>query len=61
VQPTKCRDEVPPLRALDGSSHVVACHWAEQIKAGELKPQEREAVLTMRTVPLPGSEDPPPD
>jgi peptide/nickel transport system ATP-binding protein len=61
VQPTKCRDEAPPLRALDGSPHVVACHWAEQIKAGEIHPQAREPVLTMQTVPLPGSEDPPPD
>jgi peptide/nickel transport system ATP-binding protein len=61
VQPTKCRDDVPPLRTLDGSAHVVACHWAEQIKAGEITPQEREPVLTMQTVPLPGSEDPPPD
>src|SRR5256886_13797332 len=30
VQPTRCRDEVPPLRTL-GSGHRVACHWAEQI------------------------------
>jgi peptide/nickel transport system ATP-binding protein len=61
VQETKCRDEVPPLRALDGSAHVVACHWAEQIKAGEIQPQEHPPVLTMQTVPLPGSEELPPD
>ena len=44
IQPTRCRDEVPPLRAL-GSGHLVACHWAEKIKAGEIEPQEREAVF----------------
>jgi peptide/nickel transport system ATP-binding protein len=43
VQPTLCRDEEPPLREVAG--HLVACHWAEDIKAGKLQPQEREAVL----------------
>ena len=45
VQPTRCRDEVPELRAVDGPSHLVACHWAEKIKAGEIQPEEREIVL----------------
>jgi peptide/nickel transport system ATP-binding protein len=45
VQPTKCRDETPPLRSLGGDEHVVACHWAEEIKAGRLQPQAREAVF----------------
>jgi peptide/nickel transport system ATP-binding protein len=45
VQPTLCRDEVPPLRPLDGSQHLVACHWAEKIKAGAITPQEREPVF----------------
>jgi peptide/nickel transport system ATP-binding protein len=44
MQPTRCQDEVPELRELQ-PGHFVACHWAEQIKAGELKPQEREAVI----------------
>jgi peptide/nickel transport system ATP-binding protein len=44
IQPTRCRDEVPPLRAID-SGHLVACHWAEKIKAGEIQPQEREPVF----------------
>ena len=44
VQPTKCRDEPPPLRALAGE-HTVACHWAEQIRAGELAPMHREPVF----------------
>jgi peptide/nickel transport system ATP-binding protein len=44
VQPTRCRDEVPPLRKLS-SGHSVACHWAEDIKAGEIEPKEVEAVF----------------
>jgi len=44
VQPTLCRDEAPPLRELL-PGHVVACHWAEQIRAGELQPREREAIF----------------
>jgi peptide/nickel transport system ATP-binding protein len=32
VRPTRCHDEVPPLREVyDG--HQVACHWAEEIVA----------------------------
>jgi peptide/nickel transport system ATP-binding protein len=44
VQPTRCRDEPPPLRTL-GSEHTVACHWAEAIKTGELRPRERPPVF----------------
>jgi peptide/nickel transport system ATP-binding protein len=44
VQPTKCRDQPPPLRRL-GAGHTVACHWAEQIRAGELRPRERAPVF----------------
>ena len=36
VQPTKCADEEPALRRLEG--HVVACHYAEEIKAGRIVP-----------------------
>ena len=32
VQPTRCADVEPLLRELDG--HLVACHYAEDIKAG---------------------------
>ena len=32
AQPTRCADEEPRLRTLDG--HYVACHFAEDIKAG---------------------------
>jgi peptide/nickel transport system ATP-binding protein len=42
VQDTRCRDEAPPLRELE-PGHVVACHWAEQIRSGELQPKQRLA------------------
>jgi peptide/nickel transport system ATP-binding protein len=44
VQPTRCRDEVPPLRELS-SGHTVACHWAEEIKDGRIQPKEVEPVF----------------
>jgi peptide/nickel transport system ATP-binding protein len=57
VQPTRCREEIPPLRKL-ATGHEVACHWAEEIQAGRLKPHEREPVFE------PGlqeaAEEPPP-
>jgi peptide/nickel transport system ATP-binding protein len=36
AQPTRCADDEPALRELDG--HVVACHYAEEIKAGSIRP-----------------------
>jgi oligopeptide transport system ATP-binding protein len=39
VQQTRCRDEVPGLRPLGETGHLVACHWAEQIHAGEITPR----------------------
>ncbi len=44
VQPTRCREEIPPLRKL-ATGHEVACHWVEEIQAGRIKPREREPVL----------------
>jgi peptide/nickel transport system ATP-binding protein len=44
VQATRCREEVPPLRTL-ASGHAVACHWAEQIRDGQIKPHERRPVF----------------
>jgi peptide/nickel transport system ATP-binding protein len=44
MQPRRCRDEVPPLRRLAGE-HTVACHWAEEIKAGQIHPRERAPVF----------------
>jgi peptide/nickel transport system ATP-binding protein len=51
MQATKCRDEPPPLRALAGE-HTVACHWAEEIKSGHIRPREREPVFE------PGPQEP---
>jgi oligopeptide transport system ATP-binding protein len=39
-QPTRCHDEPPPLRPLRENGHLVACHWAEQIRAGEITPRQ---------------------
>ncbi|SFD48950.1 ABC transporter ATP-binding protein [Streptomyces aidingensis] len=39
-QPTRCADERPALRPAGGAGtgHRVACHWAEEIAAGTLRP-----------------------
>ncbi|GAA4120257.1 ATP-binding cassette domain-containing protein [Knoellia locipacati] len=43
-QETKCDTERPVLRVPEipgvGQSHRVACHWTEQIEAGEITPHE---------------------
>jgi peptide/nickel transport system ATP-binding protein len=57
VQPTRCRDEAPPLRRLR-PGHEVACHWAEQIESGEITAKEREAVFEPG-LPEPVPEPPP--
>jgi len=44
VQPTRCRDDEPPLRHL-APGHVVACHWAEDIKAGKIEPHRIDPVF----------------
>ena len=46
-QPTRCEDEVPVLRrpeCFPGQS--VACHWAEQVASGELRPVRSPLVTT---------------
>ena len=58
VQPTRCREEIPPLRKFS-TGHEVACHFAEEIKEGRIKPHEREPVFE-RALPEP-VEEPPPD
>ena len=58
VQETLCRDEVPPLRELE-PGHLVACHWAEQIRAGDLKPKQRVAEVIEPTG-QPAAWEPPP-
>jgi peptide/nickel transport system ATP-binding protein len=57
VQPTRCREEIPPLRKVS-SGHEVACHWAEEINEGRIKPREREVVL-VPPAPEPMEELPP--
>ena len=57
VQPTRCRDEEPPLRRV-ASQHVVACHWAEEIRAGKIQPQEIKPQL-VEQVGEPAWEPPP--
>ncbi len=57
VQPTRCRDEIPPLRKL-AEGHEVACHWAEDIKEGRITPREREPVF--EPGPQEAPEAPPP-
>jgi peptide/nickel transport system ATP-binding protein len=37
-QPERCHDEEPPLREL-APGHSVACHWAEEIEAGRIRPR----------------------
>jgi peptide/nickel transport system ATP-binding protein len=44
AQPTRCGDERPGLRELD-SGHRVACHYAEDIRDGRLRPHEVTAEL----------------
>jgi peptide/nickel transport system ATP-binding protein len=51
VQPTRCREDIPPLRKL-ATGHEVACHWAEEIQAGQLTPHERAPVFE------PGPQEP---
>ena len=57
VQETRCAEEEPLLRPLDG--HLVACHFAEDVKAGRIKPRERAA--TFEPGPQPAPYEPPVD
>ena len=50
VQATRCRDERPELRKLT-TGHEVACHWAEDIKAGKIAPREVEPVYEPEKAP----------
>jgi peptide/nickel transport system ATP-binding protein len=57
VQPTRCRDDEPQLRRLDGQQ--VACHWAEEIRTGAIRPREREPVFEPGPVHDPVAVPPP--
>ena len=59
IQPTRCRDEAPPLRPLSTGEHVVACHWAEEIRSGVIKPHEVEPVFDPGLDQTPVYEPPP--
>ena len=52
VQPTRCRDERPELRTLS-SGHSVACHWAEEVRAGTIRPHAQEPVFEPGPQPEP--------
>ena len=56
VQETRCQDEEPVLRKLEG--HLVACHYAEQIKAGRITARERPPTFEPGIQPAP--YEPPP-
>jgi peptide/nickel transport system ATP-binding protein len=51
AQPTRCADERPDLRELR-PGHRVACHWAEEIEAGRIRPHTVEVEL-VRPEPIP--------
>ncbi|MGZ8740491.1 MAG: oligopeptide/dipeptide ABC transporter ATP-binding protein, partial [Gaiellaceae bacterium] len=57
VQEKLCREEEPDLRPLEG--HLVKCHFAEQIKAGEITPRRREVVFEPGQAPAPAAYEPP--
>jgi peptide/nickel transport system ATP-binding protein len=60
VQPARCTDEEPLLRTVDG--HLVACHYAEEVRAGSIKPVERVPVMdaTVDQARVPALAAPPP-
>ena len=56
VQQTRCRDEEPELRPLEG--HLVKCHFAEEIKAGQIQPQRARGASSRRARQAPAYEPP---
>ncbi|MEK6274095.1 MAG: ABC transporter ATP-binding protein [Actinomycetota bacterium] len=44
VQPTRCKTDVPELRKL-ADGHLAACHWAEDIKEGRIKPKTLDPIF----------------
>jgi peptide/nickel transport system ATP-binding protein len=53
AQPTRCADERPELRSLGGDGHRVACHWAEDIAVGRLRPHEVRVELVRQAAESP--------
>ena len=60
VQPDRCRDEEPLLREVDG--HLVACHFAEDVRDGKVTAHERGPVLDamLDEARMPPPVEPPP-
>jgi peptide/nickel transport system ATP-binding protein len=44
AQAERCQDEVPELRVLR-SGHLAACHYAEQIEAGDIRPRDAHVAV----------------
>ncbi len=59
VQPTRCRDEEPRAPPARAPGHVVACHWAEDIKAGKIQPQRGRGRSWSEPAAVAGWEPPP--
>ncbi|CAG7572315.1 peptide/nickel transport system ATP-binding protein [Barrientosiimonas humi] len=61
-QETRCDDERPELRTVQiagvPESHRVACHWAEDIQAGTIKPHSVEASVTDPSADAPLGDEP---
>ncbi|MDV3222975.1 oligopeptide/dipeptide ABC transporter ATP-binding protein [Intrasporangium sp.] len=61
-QPTRCDSERPALRVVQvegvHDDHRVACHWAEQIASGELRPHEVAAVAVEQSALVDQSDSP---
>jgi peptide/nickel transport system ATP-binding protein len=61
-QPTRCDDERPQLRVVEVAGvtpgHRVACHWAEEIAAGEIEAHEVEAQLIQASAGEGGDDSP---
>ena len=51
VRPERCSTEVPALREIK-PGHKVACHWAEEIRSGEVRP-DADAVIPPRDEDVP--------
>jgi peptide/nickel transport system ATP-binding protein len=65
AQPTRCADERPVLREIavegleTGVGHRVACHWAEEIALGKLRPHEVKVELVHQESEAPTEVAPP--
>jgi peptide/nickel transport system ATP-binding protein len=57
AQPARCPDERPELRSFQGTGHRVACHYAEEILAGTLRPHEVRAEVVRPEAETPGAGD----